>query len=321
MPLRSGVRIQTPADGEKQMKLIKHGFAAAALAAFGAPAFAADFNPADPAQDNFVQGNFLFLAYHEAGHMMLDLALKVDQHAERRRAEEASDDLATWLMRPDPDEPEQDEQVFAAVEGWRRSAIEAEPEIDSNPHYPSDDDRADRIECLIYGGNPNLYAEIAEAFQNPGDAQACIDEHASLEEEFAEWFGEALIDDSESPGASIHYAYEPVGLRQNLAAAADYMADNQMLEDFAEDVAHFIELPEDVYIIAKSCGAGQAQFKYNSAARQIILCYEAVDWFMKRAALGPHGVPPSDDEASGTEGGDDDLGSGGGRVKKKPVKR
>ncbi len=315
------------AEGETMQKHDGRRFAAAAFAiaavtlAAAAPAAADDFDPADPAQDNFVQGNFLFLAYHEAGHMILDLALNVDQRSERRLSEEAADDLATWLMLPDPDEPEQDEQVVAAVEGWRRSAIEAEPEIESNPHYPSDEERANRIECLLYGGNPDLYAEIAETFADAGDAQTCIDEHAGLENEFAEWFGEALIDETESADTSVHHAYEPAGLNQSVRAAADFMASNQMLEDFAEDVSQFIDLPEDVYIVAKSCGAGQAQFKYSPEARQITLCYEAVAWFMKRAALGPYGVPPEDDDASATAGGDDDLGSGGGRVKKKPIRR
>lgn len=302
----------------------KYAFAAvvltAALAAFGTgtPAAAADFDPADPAQDNFVQGNFLFLAYHEAGHMILDLALSVDQRAERRLSEEAADDIATWLMLPDADEPDQGEHVLAAVEGWRRSAIEAEPEIEGNPHYPSDDERADRIECLLYGGNPNLYASIGEGFTEP---QICIDEHSGLESDLNEWFGDALIDDTEAPDALVNYAYEPAGGRRSLQAAADYMASNQMLEDFAEDVAQFIDLPEDVSIVAKSCGAGQAQFRYSPEAREITLCYEAVEWFMKRAALGPYGVPPEDDDASSSAGGDDDLGSGGGRVKKKPIKR
>lgn len=300
------------------MKRIRQGLAAAALAVFGAPAFAAEFNPADPAQDNFVQGNFLFLAYHEAGHMILDLALQVDQRAERRFSEEAADDIATWLMLPDPGEPDQADHVLAAVEGWRRSAIEAEPEIEGNPHYPSDDERADRIECLLYGGNPDLYASIGEGFTEP---QVCIDEHAGLESDLTAWFGEALIDDTDSASTSVHYAYEPIGLRRNLSAAAAYMASNEMLEDLAEDVSQFIDLPQDVYLVAKSCGAGQAQFKYSPEAREITLCYEAVDWFMKRAALGPYGVPPADDDASAAAGDDDGLGSGGGRVKKKPVKR
>ena len=180
---------------------------------------------------------------------------------------------------------------------------------------------ADRIECLLYGGNPDLYRDIAETFSDTGTAQTCIDEHAGLEATFTDWFGAALVDENESQGASVSYAYEtPEGARSRLKAVEDYMAQNQMLEDLAEDIAQFIDLPEDVSIVAKSCGAGQAEFKYNDQTREITLCYEAVEWFMKRAALGPDEVP-ADDDASATAAGDDDFGSGGARVKKKPVKR
>jgi hypothetical protein len=87
--------------------------------AFGARAQAIE---PGSAVDNYVLGNFLFLAYHEAGHLIMDQVMDLDQSGDRRSAEETADDIATWMMLPDPDEPEQDEQVVAAVLGWLQSA-------------------------------------------------------------------------------------------------------------------------------------------------------------------------------------------------------
>jgi hypothetical protein len=66
-----------------------------------------------------------------------------------------------------------------------------------------------------------------------------------------------------------------------------------MLEDFAQDIVEFIRLPNDVGIVAQSCGEGVAEFRYSPNARLIIVCCEAVDWFIKRAALGPEAFGPS----------------------------
>jgi hypothetical protein len=292
--------------------------AAAALAAASA-ANAQSIEP-DSAEDYYVQGNFLFLAYHEAGHLLIDQALGFEQRGDRRAAEEAADDIATWLLLPDPDEPDQDEEIIAAIAGWLQSANESGAATGGNPHYPSDDDRADRIACLLYGGDPELYAELAEALWEEGSADVCVAEHETLQTEFEELFGEALIPPAEPSEASVSYEYvEPDAADVNLSYAYRYAADNELLEEFAQDIVDFVRLPEDISIVAQSCGEGQAQFLYSPDERKITICYEAIDWFFQRALLGPEAFA-----ASGVAGSDDAgdlLGSGGGRVKKKPVKR
>jgi Zn-dependent peptidase ImmA (M78 family) len=101
------------------------------------------FDPQDEEQSRYVDGNLLFLTYHEVGHMILDQVYDADQQADRRASEEAADDIATWLMLPDPDEPEQDEEIWAAMEGWLRSA-DLQQGVGKSPHYPDDDERAAR---------------------------------------------------------------------------------------------------------------------------------------------------------------------------------
>jgi hypothetical protein len=293
--------------------------AAVALASMLATsARSAEIEPGSP-EDNYVQGNFLFLAYHEAGHMLMDQALELDQQSDRRIAEEAADDIATWLMLPDPDEPDQDEEILAAIDGWLQSANETAGGVGDNPHYPSDDERASRIACLVYGSNPELYESLAEG-SDEETTEACIDEHEALNAEFEEWFGEHLIPPAEPSEAAIHYEYESAGDSEDLIAAQDYIETNEMLENFAEDIVQFVRLPRDVSIVAKSCGEGQAEFRYSTKDREIAVCYEAVEWFMKRALLGPEAFS-SGGESGSLEGPPSALGSGGGRVKKKPVKK
>lgn len=94
--------------------------------AAGPQALAKDFDPADAAQDRYVQGNLLFLAYHEVGHLLQHVVLGVDQRQNQRNAEVIADDVATWLMLPDPNEPDQDEEIIAAMQGWLDAAADEE---------------------------------------------------------------------------------------------------------------------------------------------------------------------------------------------------
>ena len=293
--------------------------AAAAAIAMACGANAQEIAPGSD-EDRYVQGNLLFLAYHEAGHLILDQAVEVDQRADRRAAEEIADDIATWLLLPDADEPDQDEELIAAILGWLQSADEAGSAAGENPHYPSDEDRASRIACLLYGGNPDLYADLAEVLWEEGSADICVEEHASLQKDLEEWLGDAFLTEGEQSDASVNYDYrEPDSDDPALQYAYQYVSGAELLEDFAQDIVDFVRLPRDISVIAESCGAGQAEFKYNAEARMIIVCYEAVDWFIKRASLDYDGA--AEEGGAISSGGGEELGSGGARVKKKPVRR
>lgn len=293
--------------------------AAAAAMAMACGAGAQEIAP-DSEEDNYVQGNLLFLAYHEAGHLILDKVFEADQQSDRRAAEEIADDIATWLLLPDADEPDQDEELIAAIMGWLQSAGEAGSAISESPHYPSDEDRASRIACLLYGGNPELYADLAEALWEEGSADVCVEEHAGLQKDLEEWLGDAFLEEGEQSEASVNYEYrEPESDDPALQYAYQYVAGAELLEDFAQDIVDFVRLPQDVSIVAESCGAGQAEFKYSAQAGVITVCYEAVDWFIKRASLDYDGA--GDDGAASASGEGEQLGSGGNRVKKKPVRR
>lgn len=270
------------------------------------------FDASDQGQSAYVDGNLFFLAYHEVGHMILDQVLDVDQHSDRMSSEEAADDIATWLMLPDPDEPEQDEEIWAAIEGWSRSAA-LQQGVGQNPHYPDDATRAARIACYLYGSNPNLYQELAEAFSVSINSVDCEEEVEVLRADLEDWFGEHLIPPASPDGAAIHVDYEQAGA--GLDAARTYLMQSGVLEDAAEDISQFVRLPNHVTLVARSCGRGAAEFRYSPSARRITACYEAVDWLMRDA-----NDEQQDVSQAGAESGDE-MGSGGARVPRRPRPR
>ncbi len=283
----------------------------ASIACAPTVAQAQGFDPSDEGQSAYVDGNLFFLAYHEVGHMILDQVLDVDQQGDRLASEETADDIATWLMLPDPDEPEQDEEIWAAVEGWARGA-DLQQGVGQSPHYPDDATRAARIACYLYGSNPELYPDLARAFQVSISSVDCAEEVSVLHADLQSWFGENLIPPA-SPAGVVRVEYEAaVGAFE---AAQRYLRESGVLEDAAEDISQFVQLPNDVTLIARNCGAGAAEFRYSPSARRITACYEAVDWLMRDAA------DEQQDMSQAAEEQGDDMGSGGARVRRRPRPR
>jgi len=284
---------------------------AACLALAPNPGWAQGFDAANGEQDAYVQGNLLFLMSHEAGHLILDQILNVDQAQDRFAAEQTADDIATWLILPDPDEPEQDEEIWAAMQGWLRSANAAQ-EPSQNPHYPDDAERASRIACYLYGSNPDLYPELAEAFSVAISSVDCQEEYEALHADLEDWFGDQLIPPAAPDGGAIRMRYDAAPVE--LEAARAYLLETRLLEDAAEDISQFVRLPEDVTLVAQSCGGGAAEFRYSTSRREITACYEAVDWFIRDAndEIQERGT------AAANAGAGDDFGSGGARVTRRP---
>ncbi|MBP6014164.1 MAG: hypothetical protein KBA31_18190 [Alphaproteobacteria bacterium] len=293
------------------MKLKLAAAAAAILALLVSTAHSDAFDPNDDGQAAYVEGNLLFLTYHEVGHMILDQVLDVDQHGDRRASEEDADDIATWLMLPDEDEPEQDDDIWAAMQGWMRGA-ELQQGVAQSPHYPDDAERASRIACYLYGSNPSLYPQIAKAFSVSIASVNCTEEVAALKDDLEDWFGDAMIPPAE-PGARVRIDYQPAA--GTLAEARNFLIQSRVLEEAAEDISEFVSLPNEISLVAQSCGTGAAEFRYSPSARRITACYEAVDWLMRDASGEQQEI------ASGASAGGDELGSGGARVTRRPRPR
>ena len=277
--------------------------ACAAALVWASPAMAQEV----AAEDAFIEGNLYFLAYHEIGHLLLDQVLDADQSGDRLNAELTADDIATWLMLPDPDEPDLDNDIVAAMAGWMHSEAVNGPT--DSPHYPDDGERAARIACYLYGSNPDLYGELAEIFPNSIHSVDCGAEFEALHADLEDWFGDHFADGQNQSGGRVIVRYAPA--TPALAEAQAFLAQSQVLEDAADDVSEFVILPHDVYLTAQSCGGGGAEFRYSLSRREIIACYEAVAWFIEGGAAAQQDGARRSDE----------LGSGGSRVTRRPRPR
>ena len=206
--------------------------------------------------------------------------------------------------------------------------------MEASPHYPDDGVRAARIACYLYGAQPDQYGELAKLYPVSIGSVDCAEEVEAMQADFEAWFGDSMIglhtyhhhvdlaaanelwqlQDPNKPAepnaSAITIAYEDAS--GALASAKAYLQESGLLEEAADDIAQFVRLPNDVTVVAKSCGAGAAEFRYSPSARRITACYEAVDWLMRDAA-------DEEQEAGGQSAAEgDELGSGGARVPRRP---
>jgi len=278
------------------------------------------FNPRDPVHNAYVEGNIYFLAYHEAGHLIADMIGQEDQQADRYEAEQDADDIAVYLLMPDPEETDQDDDIIAAVRGWIRSAdSQDDGGIDANPDYPDDIDRAARIACLVLGSNPSVYGEFEYAFDGAITRDVCVGEFNNLNASFEERFGDALVTEEKPAHSAIKVFFEDPSAAAGQREAAAYLHRSGILDDVAKDISEFVRLPDQVNLIARSCGPGPAQFLYNPTTHVISACYEAVLWFMDNLPEELGGGPV--ERATGDQArsaNSSDVGSGGARVQRRP---
>lgn len=296
------------------MSFPRAALAALALAglSLAPPAQAAPqaFDPNDVEQAAYVDGNLIFLAYHEVAHLLLDVVADADQVSDRRASEELADDIATYLMLPDESETEQDDWILAAIKGWNRSAA-MQDGVARSPHYPDDAERAARIACYLYGSNPKLYSSFTSWFPAALESVDCREEFAVLQNDLDAWFADSIVEAGAAPGPTPRVSYEPAP--PNLEAARAYLENSGILEGAANDVAEFARVPDDVTFVGMSCGPGAAEFRYTPGARMVTACYEAVDWLMRDANDEEQEVAT---EQAITDG--NVLGSGGSRVTQRP---
>ena len=237
-------------------------------------------------EDQWVIGNIVFLAYHEVGHLLLDQIMQVDQLNNRLAAEQSADDIATWLISPDPGEEIESSEAVAAIGGWLEMAdVDGDgdagrrhlPDIDL---YPDAMTRASRIACLLLGSDesdPNVFTELEPVAALSFEVSACREAYLELDRSMEGVFGDA-DEISDDPVARVRIQYDPP--KPALAEARDFLVASGVLEHLRDDLVEYIGLPVDVLLRGASCGGGSPGFIYNPARREIVACYEEVDWYL-----------------------------------------
>lgn len=235
-------------------------------------------------EDQWVIGNLVFLAYHEVGHLLLDQMAQADQRNNRLLAEQSADDIATWLISPEPGEEIESSEAVAAIGGWLEMAeagndasVAHLPDVEI---YPDAVTRASRIACLLLGSDdsePNAFAPLEVVAALRFEVADCRETYLALDERMVELFGDSE-DIGDNPVARVRVQHDPAG--PALVDARAFLIESRVLQDLRDDLVEYIGLPVNVVLRGAACGRDSPGFIYNSSRQEIVACYEEVDWYL-----------------------------------------
>lgn len=241
-----------------------------------APASAAPSVAALSGED-YVAGNLLFIAFHEAGHLLIsDFELPV-----LGREEDAVDNLATLLLLPDEQDAEGERLVLAAAQGWFDSAAEGEG---AEPawwgEHGIDQQRGFQILCVLAGANPDAFGPTAAAAGMPSDRiESCAAEYDTIAASWDKVLAPHVLQDGETATAKITVRYDPAPAE--LADAARLLRESEVLDGLAETLRTGFRLRRAITLKGAACGEPNAY--WDSETRDLVMCYELVEWYVQRA--------------------------------------
>lgn len=240
---------------------------------------------ADEETRAFVQGFVRFLAYHEAGHMLMGQIADLNRQPDWSNAdkEDYADRFAMILLAPDADDPDGVDDIISAAAGWLQVDSSV---VRDEPHAPADV-RAVEILCFLYGSDPGRFGEFAQFVPEGRD---CVEDWRAIESDVEEVFR----DYSGQMGEEIKVVYAaPAG---GMDDARNFLIETGIVDDLKFDIESEFYLTHRTTIQAMSC-TGKAKpdtFYYDrvSGARPeddhfvITLCYEMIDARLKYGMRG-----------------------------------
>ncbi|MFC3228743.1 DUF4344 domain-containing metallopeptidase [Marinibaculum pumilum] len=225
----------------------------------------------------FVNGNTLFTLYHELGHALVHrLEIPV-----LGREEDAVDSLAGWLMVPEEPDAEAEELLMAAGDGHALAAYYGEDdELAFWDEHSMDLQRFAAIYCLLYGSDPEGFAELADDIEMPdGDRERCPATYAQVEASWLSVLAPHLRDGpGDRPGGGrIVVRFEVPGAELD-PALKDLVEVPGLMQAAADDLSAQLVLPGDIPVLFKTCGEENAF--YDPETGQVEMCYELIAWFV-----------------------------------------
>ncbi|WMT88412.1 DUF4344 domain-containing metallopeptidase [Pelagibacterium sp. 26DY04] len=221
----------------------------------------------------FVMGNVRHTMLHEIGHLLVDqLNLPV-----LGREEDAVDTMATVMML----ETGTQADVAAlqdTVDGWLYSEATRPTRgyvnADFYGAHSLDIQRSYAIACLMVGSDYDKHTHYATRISLPIDRQnSCAEDYRIAEQGW-----NTVLEPYRRVGA-IDAAID-IQYRDSRGEYPDVEAllrQERVLEFYADWVAKNFVLPNPVRMTAESCGEVNAF--YDLETREVILCYEWVDFF------------------------------------------
>lgn len=256
----------------------------------------ASLSPVASAQDDFdepvwteteafVAGFVRFVAYHEAGHLIMHqlAGMQTDPYWSKGELEDYADQFALVLLEPDAQDETGVEEILNAAAGWLQVDNNIAP---NDPHAPPHD-RALDIVCLLYGSDPAGFANLQEL--TAPDAN-CVERYQEMDAAIEE----AFRAQTEEMGLSIDIVYADAS--DATFAAQQFLIESEIVEDLKDDLEADFNLTHQTTIQAINC-KGRFQedtFHFNTVSKEfeeddhyvITLCYEMIDMRLKHGMKG-----------------------------------
>lgn len=223
----------------------------------------------------FVTGNILFTFYHELGHALVDM-LEIPVLG---REEDAVDSLAIWLMVPEEPDPLAEAMLLAAAEAYILAALQAdEDDLAYWGEHSLDLQRFAAIHCLLYGSDPDGFAELAQAVEMPqDDRDRCPATYAQVEASWLAVLSPHLREAGQTGGGRVLVRFADPGPDLD-PLLRDLVEDTGLIQAAAVAVAEQLVLPRDIPVLFADCG--EANAFYDPQNGEVTMCYELVDWLV-----------------------------------------
>jgi hypothetical protein len=222
----------------------------------------------------FVTGNVLFVLAHETGHALIS-ALEIPVAG---REEDAADQLATVMALKMADSFA-DRVVVNAARGWflgdQRDKKAGVPTVFYDEHG-MDLQRAYHIVCLLVGGAPDKFKDLADEVKLPkGRQNTCQFDWSN-----ASWSWEQLLKPHlrkpGDPKTKIEVVYVPSAEFATLGQLGQKL---QILETVAEWLSEDFVWKTPISLEMRECGGPNA--RWIPGPKKIEICYELIREFVQ----------------------------------------
>lgn len=255
--------------GDPAMKTL---LAALLAATMTAPALAEDEVEISP--EGFAVSNAYSALYHEFGHLFVDqFELPILGNEEY-----VADAIATLLILAETGDAAYDIS-FDTVYGYLLSselygASDIE-EVDFTDEHGLDQQRAAQMTCLLVGGDPDSFADLAEQMGMEAERQeGCASVYEQANRGWQKLIADHLRGDRPE-GAKLSVVYDEPG--EDYAAIAALLKREKVLETVAAVVSHAFVLARPATLKAMVCEEENAY--YDADTSEIQLCYEYVQLY------------------------------------------
>jgi hypothetical protein len=235
----------------------------------------------------FVTGNVLFVLGHETGHALIS----VFDIPVIGREEDAADALST-IIALKMGNSFADRVVVNAARGWFLSDQRDRKEGVPNAFYDEhglDLQRAYNIVCLLVGGAPDKFRDLANEVKLPQERQ----ETCHFDFSNASWSWEQVLKphmrNPEDPKTKIEVNYAESAEFSTIAALGRKL---QILESVADWLSEDFVWKTPISLEMQQCGE-DAGTRWLPTAKKVIICYEMIREFIQlyrklgQAALVP----------------------------------